>query len=391
MKVAVETVDSQLLADWASLADEVGARFFSTPEWFTSWAKAFNQGHLEALTVRNEGRLLGVLPVVPDGKVLRSATNNETKRFQPLFAESVDLATVVAGLPAEWRRLSLACLPQRVLPSEDRVFRLGNRKVVTQTLRRSPFLETVGDFEEWERSRFSSSRLKLVRRRKRQLAEFGEVAYEVVDGKQRLQELLAEVFALEASGWKGSTGTAISSRPEVHGFYTDYLPKVAAAGKLRLFFLRLDGVAIACTLAIQDRDALSALKIGFNEEFRKVSPGRLLTRATLEYCFDDDEITRLDFHGEAEEAKLEWTDDAETEVRAEILSPGVIPSAEGLAIDGMWRARDIVRSKVPVEMRERVDTSSIPAAAKSLAHLARTHWIRTSTPPASKVDSADEG
>src|SRR4030095_4180878 len=45
--------------------------------------------------------------------------------------------------------------------------------------------------------------------------------FELADGRERLEELLAEAFGVEASGWEGAEGTAITSRPETLRFYRE--------------------------------------------------------------------------------------------------------------------------------------------------------------------------
>jgi len=74
----------------------------------------------------------------------------------------------------------------------------------------------------------------------------------------------------------------------------------AGLGILRFFFLRVDGAPTAFHLAIVDQHVLSGLKIAFDERYRACSPGLLLNRATIKYCFDSSDIHRFDFQGEAE-------------------------------------------------------------------------------------------
>jgi hypothetical protein len=52
-----------------------------------------------------------------------------------------------------------------------------------------------------------------LRRRRRRLEEAGRFSFEVLDGDDRLAELLDEGFAVEAAGWKGERDSAICSRP----------------------------------------------------------------------------------------------------------------------------------------------------------------------------------
>jgi CelD/BcsL family acetyltransferase involved in cellulose biosynthesis len=377
--VDVVEADRALIDEWSRLSSAEGACLYSRPEWFVPWARAFSGGKVHCLRARRQGELVGLVPVIPDGRVLRAAVNGETRRFSPLLADSVDLLQVIDALPARWRRWSLAYLPVTVSVCSG-LNSLVERRFLSQELRHSPYVDTVGEFTSWESSRLSSSHRRTMRRRQRRLSELGEVQFHVYDGKQRLSELLDEGFALEASGWKGQAGTAVSSRPAVHGFFRDFLFDAAELGILRMFFLRLNGAAIACHFTIEDQQALSSLKIAFDEQYRSFSPGVLINRATIEYCFQSPDIRRFDFHGEAEKAKLEWTDDTETQIGVEVFSRGLSSSIERAAIQTVWAARNSIRRRVPVEVRDKVDTSGPVAAVRSLARLGSSSWRRGATP-----------
>ena len=88
-------------------------------------------------------------------------------------------------------------------------------------------------------------------------------------------------WPVEASGWKRESGTAIDSRPDTLGFYTEIARWAAARGILRLAFLRLDGRAIAFELALEDNGVYAILKGGFDVELRKFGPGGLITHDEL--------------------------------------------------------------------------------------------------------------
>jgi len=110
----------------------------------------------------------------------------------------------------------------------------------------------------------------------------------------------------------------------------------AELGILRLLFLRLNGAPIAFQLALEDRHVMSSLKTAFDEQYRPCSPGVLINRAAIQYCFENPDIRRFDFHGEAEKARLEWTDSTDRQIRAEIFSTGVSASIERSAIQAAW-------------------------------------------------------
>src|SRR5262249_6200196 len=99
--------------------------------------------------------------------------------------------------------------PYLVLPAiESPVAGVDAKKAA----RRPP--PAVSRYDQVE-SRLDSKFRQNLRRRRRRLAEQGEVRYALVSGEnaKELDCALADFFAIEASGWKGRSGTAIAQRP----------------------------------------------------------------------------------------------------------------------------------------------------------------------------------
>ena len=148
---------------------------------------------------------------------------------------------------------------------------------------------------------------------------------EVLDGSERLDSLLEEGFAIEASGWKGEQGTAILSSPETRSFYTEVARWAADHGWLRLAFLRLDGRALAFQCGLEDGGTHYFLKGGFDRAFHRFSPGKILVAAMIKRSFEEG-LDQFDFGGEEEPFKLEWANGR----RELVLFQGFAPSLLGL-------------------------------------------------------------
>jgi CelD/BcsL family acetyltransferase involved in cellulose biosynthesis len=144
-----------------------------------------------------------------------------------------------------------------------------------------------------------------LRRRKRRLAEKGAVRYVQLDGKQDLETALADFLDIEASGWKGSQGSAIKLKPETVGFYTQIARDAAKRGTLCIGFLELEGKRIAGHLSLIESGTHWLLKIGYDESLREFSPGQQLAS----FCIEDAcrrGLTTFDFLGPCMEWKLDW-------------------------------------------------------------------------------------
>jgi len=175
---------------------------------------------------------------------------------------------------------------------------------------RSPYrlLPSVAErrYEAVEASLDSKFRQNL-RRRKRRLAEQGEVQYALLDGKDgpQLDTALADFFVIEASGWKGRGGTAIAQRPELVGFYTQIARDAARRGGLALGFLELAGRRIASHLSLVHAGRHYLLKLGYDESFHEFSPGQQLTsEAIRDSCQRG--LSEFDFLGPCMDWKLDW-------------------------------------------------------------------------------------
>jgi len=166
------------------------------------------------------------------------------------------------------------------------------------------FIELGGGWEQYE-SDLGSKLGREVRRRLRRLEESGDVELEVLSGGDRLEELLAEGFGVEASGWKGRDGTAIASHPRTVGFYSSLARWAETRGELRLSFLRLDGRAIAFNFALEAYGVFHSLKSGYLQEAARLGPSQVHRYLMIQRAFQQG-LTRYRFVGPSAQYKDRW-------------------------------------------------------------------------------------
>jgi CelD/BcsL family acetyltransferase involved in cellulose biosynthesis len=326
--------------EWDDLADRLHAAPWFRPGWFEAWLQAFGGGTPQIAAVRRDGRLAGLAPMLSRAGVLRSPTNWHTPEFG-LLAEDAESRDELARVLFQRRprRVSLGFLdPDHSGLAESRRAAATSRyRVLVRTLQRSPFVPIRGSFEEYL-ERLGNKRSKELRRHRRQLEELGAVTFAVEDGRDGLDELLREGFRVEASGWKGTHGTAIQSRPETLRFYTDIARWAAQRGWLRLGFLRLGEEAIAFELMLEAEGILYDVKPGYDEGYRRYSPGHLLNWGIIEYAFSSG-ARSYEFLGADEPGKLVWASD----LRERVLFQAFAPSVPGV-LD--WAAFAVARPAV---------------------------------------------
>jgi CelD/BcsL family acetyltransferase involved in cellulose biosynthesis len=299
---------------WEELAERANAAPFLRPGWFEAWAGAFGEP-VELLSTETDGRLCGVLPYVRTAGGIRSATNPHTPAPGLLAEDEAATRDLAGRLFSLGGRVSVGYLDAASAAILRDAARDSGCLVVTRPLAYRLFLELAGPWESFESS-LPSRLVRDVRRRRRKLEELGEVMLEISDGSEGLEELLAEGFRLEASGWKAAEGTAIVSSRETQRFYESIGRWSAQRGWLRLFFLRVDGRPIAFQLALEHGRTHYFLKGGYDPDDSVYSPGKLLLHATLAHAFERG-LERYELMGDVEPWKLEWTKAMEERVSLE--------------------------------------------------------------------------
>jgi CelD/BcsL family acetyltransferase involved in cellulose biosynthesis len=181
-----------------------------------------------------------------------------------------------------------------------------------QPAARAPFLRLASGVAAHEQS-LSRNLRHDVERRLRRLCEVGVVSVHVADGSERLEELLDEGFRVEQLSWKGTQRTAIASRGRTSRFYRELARWAASAGSLRLAFLRLDGRPIAFQFDLEMEPTYYSLKIGYDPEYERFSPGKLLA-----YTMVSRAVARgfavYDLLGTDDSWKYRWTEDVHERV-----------------------------------------------------------------------------
>lgn len=307
---------------WEELAERADASPFLRPGWFEAWTRAFAGGAgLEALEVREGELLTGLVPILRRGEDLVTPTNWHTPLFGPLGVDQAAREQVLAQLLSGGERISITHFggagtePADLVASASR----AGRRVAIRRLPHSPVIQLPDEFAVYEAS-LSKNRRKALRRHRRKLEQLGKLEFEVHDGRQDLERLLGDLFAVEASGWKGEQGTAISSRPETQLFYTEVAQWAAERGWLRLAFHRLGGRAVACDFVLEHGGTWYTLKAGYENELRSHGPGALLLRDEIAYCCERG-ISRIELLGEEDEFKASWADGFTERARIRIFPP----------------------------------------------------------------------
>jgi CelD/BcsL family acetyltransferase involved in cellulose biosynthesis len=161
---------------------------------------------------------------------------------------------------------------------------------------------------------------KELKRLGNRLAELGTLESRTWTPADDLDAWCDGFLALERSGWKGKAGSALASNPATEAFFRKALCGAAAAGRLQIRRLDLDGKPIAMLINFLAPPGSFSFKIAYDEAYARFSPGVLL------------ELDNLELLARRE---IEWMDSCASENHS--------------MIDSLWaERRTIVRVSLPL-------------------------------------------
>jgi hypothetical protein len=152
-------------------------------------------------------------------------------------------------------------------------------------------------FEEYLRDRPSALRNTL-RRRKRNLLRSSRTRFEIVTEESGLAEGLPAYEAVYNASWKAG-----ESFP---GFMPGLMKAAAASGCLRLGLLYVDDVPAAAQVWVKSGRGVVIYKLAYDERFKSLSIGSLLTEHMLRHSIEVDRIEEVDFGSGDDDYKKDW-------------------------------------------------------------------------------------
>lgn len=329
----------------ASPAAQPAQPFHLSDGWARCWADAYGSG--------------GGLDVALGRARLRLERRRERvgPLRLPLLASATNLQTCYFDLDADAPPEALHALPERLLAQGTPQVRIDwlpmgspllaaasawqeRHLVLIEPFARSPLADCRGSFEDYL-ARTGSTLRKVWKSCRRHVLE-GALDFAVVTGGQRLDLLLEEMFALEASGWKGRVGNAILCREDDRRFYTALGHAAARAGALRIATLREDGRLLAYEYCIVSGDAVLAMKVGYDESRARLQPGHMAALLNIADACADAAIGWYDMLGNGmriADYKSRFATDYRTLYRIRLFSRGPL----GRILYAAYRAKPMAR------------------------------------------------
>jgi CelD/BcsL family acetyltransferase involved in cellulose biosynthesis len=140
---------------------------------------------------------------------------------------------------------------------------------------------------------------KDVRYCKRRLEKMGNLEFKLITNADVVDKYMDLYYQVYSKSWQEKEGVGPT-------FHRDFAKLAATSGWLRLGFLCLDKMPISTQFWIACNNASFILKTVYDQNYRKYSPGKILTTEMIKYAIDVDGVSLIDYVQGDEPYKKDW-------------------------------------------------------------------------------------
>jgi CelD/BcsL family acetyltransferase involved in cellulose biosynthesis len=338
----VETIESaeefnELHDSWDELLKSSrSSGVFLTHEWLSSWWKHLAADRrLSIIVAREDGRLLGVLPL--------AKRRAQYARMMPRVLEFLGSdqigsdyldAIIAAGHERDVSSAFAEYCHRRGLMLQLSQLRAGSCAVsvlaeslagrgwtIADTkLNVCPYIDLKG--MTWERylETIGSIR-KNLSRYLRYLPKHFDVQIDCVQSPSDAGAALEIVMDLHRKRWESAGTSEAFQTPAVINFHHEFIGLAAARGWLRILILRLNGRPAASLYGLRYGPTFYFYQSGFDPEFSRHSVGVVIMGLTIKAAIEEGALEYDFLHGD-EEYKFHWTSATRDLGRLELYPPG---------------------------------------------------------------------
>jgi len=362
MKIqAIESIDEfeNLRVEWNRLLQSSDSDcIFLTHEWLATWWKHLAEGRrLAIITVRDDGELVGIMPVAE-----RAA---QLSRMMPRVLELLgsgligsDYLDVIAArgrendvmaalaehLTARGLMLQLSQLRGGASGASILADHLRQRawSVSEAKLNVCPYIDLRGHSWESYLATLGPTVRKNINRYLRNLPKEFDMRLDSARTPAEAEEALEIAIDLHHKRWSASgTSDAFQAGPVVE-FHRDFVRLAAENGWLRLLVLRLNGDAVAALYGLRYARTFYFYQSGFDPAYSKQSVGATTMGLSIQSAIEDG-AEEYDFLHGSEEYKYHWAREVRDLTRFEIHPPQTSAWIYKRAIDLNRAARQMAK------------------------------------------------
>jgi CelD/BcsL family acetyltransferase involved in cellulose biosynthesis len=171
----------------------------------------------------------------------------------------------------------------------------------------APVVDLSPGWESVYRSKTSSKRRNLHKRRRRQLEGLGKLTIRLARSVDDLLPALEESFRLHDLRWSGRPDGSEFTTPIGRAFNRTAVAAMGDAGIARILLLELDGKPIAFQYYFLFEGGMYVHRLAFDPALARFSPGQVAILAAIEAAAEEG-ATHVEFLGGNERYKLELAD-----------------------------------------------------------------------------------
>lgn len=289
----------RLEPEWRVLLPRTTAStVFVSPTWLRVWWREFGTGReLLLLSVRRQGELVGVVPLMRDGDHLSFAGDTQVCDYMDVAAaageEEAVLSAVLRGLGEEpWRELVLWAVPEGS-PTLEALKVAAAALGLSVDIEREdvcPRLDLPATWEEYLAGLSKKNRHEL-RRKLRKLSRGGEVRLETLDQPAEVEAALDDFLRLYR---ESRADKAAFMTEEMERFFRAIVSALTAEEQVELLFLALGGVRVAAVLCFCADDESLLYNSGYDPDYAYLSVGLLSKALALRKAIEEGK-QRFDF------------------------------------------------------------------------------------------------
>ena len=316
--------DPALTEAWDALAQDAGTAnpFYGRAALVACMALP-EAGVPRLLLVREGagGRLVGLMPMATRRKRgLALCIENWDHRVralgEPLVRTGLERAFWSAALPLLARQpgwyLRLSALDADSASTQALIAVLkdaGRRHYQTREFGRAVLNRGLSS-EAHATAHVRAKVLKEHRRLRSRLGELGALRFERLAADGPVESWIDALFALEATGWKGREGVAASADPVTEQCFRTMLRGAHADGTLDFHRMTVGETVVAMLANLERGDEAFQLKIAYDENWARYSPGVLIEMAYLAHALDVRDLRRVDSCARADHPMIDriWPD-----------------------------------------------------------------------------------
>src|SRR5262245_22691791 len=314
---------ANLRSEWSELLDASASRcIFLTHEWLFAWWQHLAEGRqLSIVTARENGTLLGILPLV----MRRAEVLRMTPRLFEFLGSGVigsDYLDVILRSGAEERVLEAFAdwlshtgmmvrftqLRRGSSVSERLAGILSHRKWVTAAAKTNvcPFIDLQGQTWETYLASLGSSQRQNFQRRLKNLSRTSSFRLEHCATPKEAARGLDALIRLHSDRWKARGGKSDAFQTtSINAFHHAFIQAALERGWLRLMMIWMDQRPAAGLYGLQYDGTFSFYQSGFDPEFAKHSVGLVMMGLAIKTALDGGCAEYDLLHGD-EEYKFHW-------------------------------------------------------------------------------------